>query len=101
MLPSRFQLKGCLKQFSTDPFQRDFVASVRLNHLHVLFLLQLLLLETPAEPSSSIVEIAEQMLSIVVETILLRDQLINSGTSLPWRVRTHLRQNTTTVLNLE
>jgi hypothetical protein len=85
-LPPHFRLEGSLKQCTRDPFERDFVASVRLNHLHVLFLLRLLLLNTPAEPDMSMIEVAQQMLSLVVETILLRDQLVNSGTGLIWRV---------------
>ncbi|KAF7596861.1 hypothetical protein BBP40_011906 [Aspergillus hancockii] len=85
-LPPHFRLEGSLKQCTQNPFERDFVAAVRLNHLHVLFLLRLLLLNTPAEPDISITEVAQQMLSLVVEIILLRDQLVNSGTALVWKV---------------
>ncbi|KAE8148677.1 hypothetical protein BDV25DRAFT_157794 [Aspergillus avenaceus] len=85
-LPPHFRLEGSLKQSALNPFEKDFVAGVRLNHLHVLFLLRLLLLNTPAEPDTSIVEVAQQILSLVVEMILLRDQLVNSGTALVWKV---------------
>jgi hypothetical protein len=85
-LPPHFRLEGSLKQCTQNPFEKDFVAAVRLNHLHVLFLLRLLLLNTPAEPDMSITEVAQQMLSLVVEIILLRDQLVNSGTALVWKV---------------
>lgn len=38
------------------------------------------------EPDIPIIETAGQMLALVVETILLRDQLTNSGTGLIWKV---------------
>lgn len=69
-----------------SPFERDFLAHVRLNHLHVIFLLRLLLLNTPTEPDILIIQTAGQMLALVVEAILLRDQLTNSGTGLIWKV---------------
>ncbi|KAL4962740.1 uncharacterized protein BDV14DRAFT_202560 [Aspergillus stella-maris] len=87
LLPAHFQLHGPLRKYTTtDPFKRDFVAAVRLNHLHVLFLLSLLQLRTPAEPDGTIIAVAEEMISIVVDLILLRDQIVNSGTSLVWKI---------------
>lgn len=86
-LPPQFRLQGSLKQCAQSSFSRDFLAHVRLNHLHVLFLLRLLLLNTPSEPDNHIVQTAGQMLALVVELILLRDQLTNSGTGLIWKVR--------------
>ena len=85
-LPSHFRLESSLKQSVQGPFERDFVAGVRLHHLHVLFLLRLLLLRSPTEPDLPIIETAGQMLTLVVEIILLRDQLTNSGTGLIWKV---------------
>ncbi|PYH98276.1 hypothetical protein BO71DRAFT_371466 [Aspergillus ellipticus CBS 707.79] len=85
-LPPHFRLEGSLRESSRNPFERDFLASVRLNHLHVLFLLRLLSLDTLTEPDTAILDVAEQTLSLVVETILLRDQLVNSGTGLVWKV---------------
>ncbi len=85
-LPPQFRLESSLKQCAQSPFDRDFLAHVRLNHLHVLFLLRLLLLNTLTEPDIPIIETAGQMLSLVVELILLRDQLTNSGTGLIWKV---------------
>lgn len=52
----------------------------------MLFLLRLLLLKSPTEPDLPIIETAGQMLTLVVEIILLRDQLTNSGTGLIWKV---------------
>ncbi|KAJ5103640.1 hypothetical protein N7532_004169 [Penicillium argentinense] len=85
-LPAHFRLESSLKQCTGSPFERDFLAHVRLNHLHVLFLLRLLLLNTMTEPDIPIIETAAQMLALVVEAILLRDQLTNSGTGLIWKV---------------
>ncbi|CAG7924654.1 unnamed protein product [Penicillium olsonii] len=85
-LPSHFRLESSLKQCTQGPFERDFVAGVRLHHLHVLFLLHLLRLRSPTEPDLPIIETAGQMLTLVVEIILLRDQLTNSGTGLIWKV---------------
>lgn len=59
---------------------------MRLTYLHVLFLLRLLLLHTLTEPDTAIIETAGQMLALVVEIILLREQLTNSGTGLIWKV---------------
>lgn len=75
-----------MKQCAQSPFERDFLAHVRLTHLHVLFLLRLLLLNTLSEPDIPIIETAGQMLALVVEIILLREQLTNSGTGLIWKV---------------
>ncbi|OKO98912.1 hypothetical protein PENSUB_8829 [Penicillium subrubescens] len=47
---------------------------------------RLLLLKTLTEPDIPIIETAGQMLALVVELILLRDQLTNSGTGLIWKV---------------
>ncbi|KAJ5132889.1 hypothetical protein N7448_007047 [Penicillium atrosanguineum] len=85
-LPAHFRLESSLKQCAQSPFQRDFLAHVRLTHLHVLFLLRLLLLNTLSEPDIPIIETAGQMLALVVEIILLREQLTNSGTGLIWKV---------------
>ena len=85
-LPDHFRLSGSLKQCPQSPFERDFLVSTRLNHLHVLFLLRLVLFNCLAEPDNSIVEIAQQMLALVVEAILFRDHLANSGTGLIWKV---------------
>ena len=62
------------------------LASMRLDQLHVLFLLQLSFLDTLTEPDPPILDISDQMLALVVETILLRDQLVISGTSQVWKV---------------
>ncbi|RAK98555.1 fungal specific transcription factor domain-containing protein [Aspergillus ibericus CBS 121593] len=70
-LPPQFQIEGSLATHDQlSSFERDFLISTRLNHLHVLFLLQPLALTTPSEPDSSIHD----------------KQLINSGTGLLWKI---------------
>jgi hypothetical protein len=85
-LPANFRLSSPLKECSGDPFERDMLASMRLDQLHVLFLLQLSFLDTLTQPDSSILDISDQMLALVVEIVLLRDQLVSSGTSQVWKV---------------
>ncbi|PWY75196.1 hypothetical protein BO94DRAFT_209682 [Aspergillus sclerotioniger CBS 115572] len=86
-LPTHFQLEGGLTDHDqVSSFERDFLISVRLNHLHVLFLLRPLMLNTLSEPDSSIITVAGEMLALVVEAIVVREQLTNSGTSLTWKI---------------
>ena len=60
--------------------------SIRLNYLHISFLLRRLLLPRLGEPDVAIIEVAQQMLHLIVEIILLREELANSGTGLDWKV---------------
>ncbi|KAL4812584.1 hypothetical protein BDW67DRAFT_193577 [Aspergillus spinulosporus] len=86
LLPTHLKLECSLRKCTNDSFKRDFLAAVRLNHLHVMFMLSLLQLHTPAEPDTPTVEIAEEIISLIVDLILLRDQIVNSGTSLVWKI---------------
>jgi hypothetical protein len=88
-LPPHFHFEGTLKQSNYSPFERDFLISIRLNLLHISFLLQRLLLHRLADPDVAIIEVAQQILHLVVEAILLRDELANSGTGLDWKVFSH------------
>jgi hypothetical protein len=72
------------------------VVSLRLNHLHVLFLLNLLALNRLSEPDNQILDTSQEILSLVVEVILLRDQLVNSGTSFAWKVSGKINSRLTT-----
>ncbi|KAJ6025673.1 hypothetical protein N7444_013352, partial [Penicillium canescens] len=85
-LPSHFRLKSSLKECSRYAFERDFLAGLRLDYLHTLFLLRLLFHDTLARPDPAILDVSDQMLALVVEVILLRDQLVNSGTGLIWKI---------------
>ncbi|KXJ90364.1 hypothetical protein Micbo1qcDRAFT_226266 [Microdochium bolleyi] len=71
---------------TTSAFERDFLASVRLNYLHVLFLQRLVFMNSFAEPDARMVELSEAILELVVDVVLMRDRLANSGTNLSWKV---------------
>jgi hypothetical protein len=86
-LPASFRLETPLKQCTAKtPFERDFLFSTSLNHLHVQFLLHLALLDHLADPDPQILEVSQQILALVVEAVLLRENLANSGTGLIWKV---------------
>ena len=89
-LPQRFRLNGSLKTYIGTPFERDFLVSARLNYLHVFFLLRLASQQHVPSPDESLVDISLAMLSLVVEAVVLRDHLANSGTGLVWKVRVPL-----------
>ncbi|OHE93140.1 hypothetical protein CORC01_11552, partial [Colletotrichum orchidophilum] len=85
-LPSHFRLCTSLRECRQDPFERDFLAHIRLDYLQNLFLLGLVSQQPISEPNDDLLDVAIEMLSIVVEVILLRNQLVNSGTCLIWKV---------------
>lgn len=84
--PERFRLDGPLKYCVQQPVVRDFLVNAKLTHLHVLFLLRMAV--TRSRPASDIqlVSISADILSLIVEAILQKDCLVNSGTSLVWKV---------------
>ncbi|KAK1493545.1 hypothetical protein CABS01_11714 [Colletotrichum abscissum] len=84
-LPDRFRFDQRPPNNAT-PFERDFLFSVHLNHLHVNLLLRRLTLKRQSEPDGAVIEIALKMLSLVVDIVLTRDELANSGTNLSWKV---------------
>lgn len=87
-LPDSFRMEGSLSRYRRGAWEWDFLASTRLGYLHVLFLLRLLRLGSPANPDASFVSISKEILSLVVEVIVLRHQLVcSTGTSFEWRVR--------------
>lgn len=94
-LPPQFRLSGSLKQCNRSPVECDFLASTRLNYLHVHFLLRFLSLNSLANPDEAIVEVAQKLLALVVETMLFRDNLANSGTSLTWKASVNLSKQCT------
>lgn len=86
-LPDNFRMEGSLKHYERGSWERDFLASTRFNYLHVQFLLRLLCLGPPADPDPAFVSLAQEILSLVVEVIVLRNQLVcSTGTSFEWRV---------------
>ncbi|TVY32717.1 hypothetical protein LSUB1_G007604 [Lachnellula subtilissima] len=86
VLPAHFRFEDSLRQIDVSPFDRDFLISIRLNYLHISFLLRRLLLRRLAEPDVAMIDVAQQMLHLVVGAILLREELSNSGTGLDWKI---------------
>ncbi|KAH8734476.1 hypothetical protein BGZ61DRAFT_442601 [Ilyonectria robusta] len=85
-LPAHFKLTTSIRNCHSDPFTRDFLVGTRLDYLHTLFLLHLASLKQISEPDEALLTVAGEMLSHVVEVIILRDRMVNSGTSLIWKV---------------
>ncbi|KPM45974.1 hypothetical protein AK830_g722 [Neonectria ditissima] len=85
-LPAHFKLTTSLRHCHSDPFTRDFLVGTRLDYLHTLFLLHLASLRQISEPDEALLTVAGEMLSHIVEVIILRDRLVNSWTSLIWKV---------------
>ncbi|RFU75129.1 fungal specific transcription factor domain-containing [Trichoderma arundinaceum] len=85
-LPSHYRLATSLKECPLGPFARDFLAGARLEYLHTHFLLGILSQRKISEPDEALLTTASEMLSIVVEAIILRDRMANSGTCLIWKV---------------
>lgn len=61
------------------------MVSARLNYLHVLFMLRLALVRRISEPDAQLVAISADMLALVIEAVMIKDRLIDSGTSLIWK----------------
>ncbi|KAJ6186616.1 hypothetical protein N7519_007917 [Penicillium mononematosum] len=86
-LPESYRLQCNLKACDRRPVDRDFMVNMKLNYLHVHFLLwRALLRPMSMDPAPELFKISKDMLSLVVETIMLKDKTINSGTSLVWKV---------------
>ena len=85
-LPAHFRLSTSLRECNLSRFERDFLVGTRLDYLHTLLLLHLISSRRSTEPDDALLMVAEEMLSLVVEVIILRDRLVNSGSSLIWKV---------------
>ncbi|KAK8150437.1 hypothetical protein G3M48_001909 [Beauveria asiatica] len=85
-LPQCFRLEARLRSYDRAPMELDLLLGVKLNHLHVVFLLQFALLRNIKEPDAAIVRVSAEMFELVVEALLLRERIIDSGTSLVWKV---------------
>jgi hypothetical protein len=90
-LPTHFRLTTSLAACKESPFVKDFLANQRLEYLHTHFLLGLTHLQKHPEPSERLLEVSGEMLSLVVEIMLLRNKLVNSSTNWLWKVRINTR----------
>lgn len=88
-LPAHFRLTTSLAACKESPFVKDFLANQRLEYLHTHFLLGLTHLQNHPEPSERLLEVSGEMLSLVVEIMLLRNKLVNSSTNWLWKVSLH------------
>lgn len=87
-MPPHFRLETSLADCTGTPFARDFCVNQRLECLHTHFLLGLITLQKSPEPDDDLLRTAGEMLNLVVEVILLRNKLVNSGTCWLWKVWT-------------
>jgi hypothetical protein len=85
-LPAHFRLTTTLAASKGSPFTRDFLANQRLEYLHTHFLLGLTYLQKHPEPNETLLGVSGEMLSLIVEIVLLRNKLVNSGTGWLWKV---------------
>lgn len=86
LLPQKYHYSGDLKLYHCNPVERDFVASARLNYLHVLFLLRLQLVRHASEQDDELLGISAEVLHIVAQAAVMKDRLSFSGTGLIWKV---------------
>lgn len=85
-MPAVFKLDGPLSSCRQGPVELDFLVSAKLNFTHVRFLLELHTALPISHPSIELLQASAEMLSLVVEAIVMRQKLANSGTSLVWKV---------------
>ena len=91
-LPAHLRLEGSLDEHKhRTPFELDFLVNARLTYLQVLFLLHGgEFLQCPIHHEHErpeILKVSMEMLALVVETVVRKDHLVDSGTSLVWKVR--------------
>ena len=85
-MPRDLRLESDLGEHRNSPTTRDFIASSRLNFLHVHFLLKFVETNGTQEADFSLCTTAFEMLGLVMDVITQRDSLANSGTGLMWKV---------------
>jgi hypothetical protein len=88
--PLQLRFYEPLATLERGPVELDFMISARLNYKHVEFLLQLALVTNVAEPNpqgSQLLIVSSEILGLIIEAIVSRHCLANSGTSLVWKVR--------------
>jgi hypothetical protein len=83
-----------LSSYNQRHVEIDFLVSTKLNFAHVKFLLELTITPRVPNPGVELLRISADMLSLVVEAIVLKQRLANSGTSLVWKVSYNASQRT-------
>lgn len=84
-LPSHFKLTGSLYDTpDRSSVERWHLISIRLGHLHGLFMLDHLMLPNVNQPDDAMMNLCYKILARVVEIIVLHDDLLGAG--LAWNV---------------
>lgn len=87
-IPNTLRLDKPLSSYNQRHVEIDFLVSTKLNFAHVKFLLELTITPRVSNPGVELLRTSADMLSLVVEAIVLKQRLANSGTSLVWKVST-------------
>lgn len=95
LLPEAYRYKGDLKSHHHKSIERDFIASARLNHLHVFFMLHLVFAREAIEHYVELLTVCTDILNLVVRIAVIKARLTNSGTGLIWKVWSNLRPHET------
>ena len=103
-MPTHLKLENSLRSYEDRaPFERDILLGVRLNYLGILLLLAngVVTRENVGtdDEELKLLHISQDMLSLIVEAIDLREQLVNSGTSLLWKVKIFQPRLTTSLID--
>jgi hypothetical protein len=85
-VPQELRLENDLKLCHRTPAERDLLAAIKLQHLHVLFLLEIATAGRVSDPPASLVAASGQLFRLVVQSAVLKHHLGNSGTALVWKV---------------
>ena len=95
-MPDHLRLAKTLQNHKDrTALQQDFLLNARLTYLQIILLLSngegfLKHASLGGEARSELLDVSKEMLSLVVEAIVLRNYLVNSGTGLIWKVNHHL-----------
>ncbi|GIZ38777.1 hypothetical protein CKM354_000217800 [Cercospora kikuchii] len=82
-LPGHFKITDTLPLHDRHTaYELDLLLDCRLQYLQILFLLY----GGAQRNGPEILGVSEEILSLVVDAIILRDRIVNSGTSLIWKV---------------
>lgn len=87
-IPNTLRLEKPLSSYNRRHVEIDFLVSTKLNFAHVKFLLELTITPRVSNPGIELLRTSAEILSLVVEAIVLKQRLANSGTSLVWKVST-------------
>ncbi|KAE9575718.1 hypothetical protein CGMCC3_g8275 [Colletotrichum fructicola] len=86
LLPPHFRLEEKLKLCDRTPLETALLLDVKLNYLHMLFLVRLALMRNILETDNDLFAIAFEMFDLVIEAVMLKDNVAHGSTSLVWKV---------------